>query len=221
MGYKVKACVLFHLFVSSSLFFLLFFLIKVFLSDTFTCPFLGPLVPLFWISGDVSSGFQSQSGFCLIHIAETNVMYISWDPPLVLHIADLLTDSIAGHQLGSYLAQFVAAVSLELSINISLVPRANHSATRPGPGSSLVWRQLTSWWPARWPVAYPKIWNGMQKRRNLCLYVWRLYSVCSSFVCLLFWDSVSFVFWDGKRKFSTYDISKLKYQKKTKKTHTT
>ena len=29
--------------------------------------FLGPLVPLFWISGDVSSGFQSQSGFCLIH----------------------------------------------------------------------------------------------------------------------------------------------------------
>ena len=31
-----------------------------------TCPFLGPLVPLFWISGDVSSGFQSQSGFCLI-----------------------------------------------------------------------------------------------------------------------------------------------------------
>ena len=35
-----------------------------FLADT--CPFLGPLVPLFWISGDVSSGFQSQSGFCLI-----------------------------------------------------------------------------------------------------------------------------------------------------------
>ena len=28
--------------------------------------FLGPLVPLFWIYGDVSSGFQSQSGFCLI-----------------------------------------------------------------------------------------------------------------------------------------------------------
>ena len=28
---------------------------------------LGPLVPLFWISGDVFSGFQSQSGFCLIH----------------------------------------------------------------------------------------------------------------------------------------------------------
>ena len=42
--------------------FFLFFL--KFLADT--CPFLGPLVPLFWISGDISSGFQSQSGFCLI-----------------------------------------------------------------------------------------------------------------------------------------------------------
>ena len=28
--------------------------------------FVGPLMPLFWTSGDVSSGFQSQSGFCLI-----------------------------------------------------------------------------------------------------------------------------------------------------------
>ena len=28
--------------------------------------FFGPLVLLFWISDDVSSGFQSQSGFCLI-----------------------------------------------------------------------------------------------------------------------------------------------------------
>ena len=34
------------------------------------------LVPLFWISGDVS-GFQNQSGFCLIHfLVEVNVMYI-------------------------------------------------------------------------------------------------------------------------------------------------
>ena len=28
--------------------------------------FVGPLIPLFRTSGDVSSGFQSQSGFCLI-----------------------------------------------------------------------------------------------------------------------------------------------------------
>ena len=51
--------------------------------------FLGPLVPLFWISGDVSSGFQSQSGFCLIHIAEANVMYIPRGSPLVLHVGQV------------------------------------------------------------------------------------------------------------------------------------
>ena len=38
---------------------------KKFLADT--CPFLGALVPLFWISGDVSSGFQSQSGLPYSH----------------------------------------------------------------------------------------------------------------------------------------------------------
>ena len=71
-----------------------------------TCPILGPLVvPLFWISGDMSSEFQSQRGFCLICIVEANVLYIPWDPPLVLHIADLLTNSIAGRQPDSYLAQ--------------------------------------------------------------------------------------------------------------------
>ena len=30
------------------------------------CPFLRLLIPLFWTSGDIFSGFQSQSGFCLI-----------------------------------------------------------------------------------------------------------------------------------------------------------
>ena len=52
------------------------FFFTIVLADTFTCPFLGPLVPLFWISGELPSGFQSQSGFCLIRIAETNAMYI-------------------------------------------------------------------------------------------------------------------------------------------------
>ena len=40
--------------------------------DRYTFPILGPQVPLIWISSDVSSGFQSQSGFCLIHIAKAN-----------------------------------------------------------------------------------------------------------------------------------------------------
>ena len=106
--YVLKQC-----FSTSNFFFFFFFFFnKVFLSDTFTCPILGPLVPLFWISGDVSSGFQSQSGFCLIRIAEANVMYIPWDPPLVLHVADLLTDSIAGRRLGSYLASNLSDVNV-------------------------------------------------------------------------------------------------------------
>ena len=37
---------------------------KKFLADT--CPFVRQLVPLFWISGNISSGFQSQNRFCLI-----------------------------------------------------------------------------------------------------------------------------------------------------------
>ena len=54
---------------------------------TNTCPFWGPLVSLFGISGDVSSGFKSHSGFCLIQFfAEANVMYILRDPPLLLHV---------------------------------------------------------------------------------------------------------------------------------------
>ena len=71
---------------------------KVFLLDTCTYPILGPLVPLFWISDDVSSGFQSQSGFSLIRMAEASIMYIPWDPPLMLHVANLLTVSIVGQQ---------------------------------------------------------------------------------------------------------------------------
>ena len=67
--------------------------------------FGGPLVPLFWISGDVSSDFQSQSGFCLIYIVEVNAMYIPWDPTVVLHVPDLLTVSNVGRRPGSYLAQ--------------------------------------------------------------------------------------------------------------------
>ena len=45
--------------------------------------FLGPLVPLFWISGDVSSGLQSQRGSCLILIVEANVMYVLQDPRFI------------------------------------------------------------------------------------------------------------------------------------------
>ena len=35
-----------------------------------------PLIPLFWTPGDVSSGFQSQSGQPYSHLAEEYVMYV-------------------------------------------------------------------------------------------------------------------------------------------------
>ena len=47
-------------------------LVKFFLINSFflnledMSPFCGATETLFWTSGDVSSGFQSQSGFCLI-----------------------------------------------------------------------------------------------------------------------------------------------------------
>ena len=47
---------------------------------------LGPLVFLFWSPGDVSSRFQRQSGFCFICILESNIMHITWDPPLMLSL---------------------------------------------------------------------------------------------------------------------------------------
>ena len=40
---------------------------KRFLADTLTCVILGPLVSLFWISGNISSEFQNQSGLPYLH----------------------------------------------------------------------------------------------------------------------------------------------------------
>ena len=46
--------------------------------------------------------FLTFIGFCLIHIDEANVMYIPWDRPLVLHVANLLTASIVGRRVTSF-----------------------------------------------------------------------------------------------------------------------
>ena len=40
------------------------------------CPFVGLLIPLFWISGDVSSGFQSEGRQPSLHLVEANMMYV-------------------------------------------------------------------------------------------------------------------------------------------------
>ena len=60
------------------------FFLKVF--GGHTCPFLGPMEPLFWISGDVSSGVQSQSGFCLIRFLQRSTSGAT--------LADLLVASV-------------------------------------------------------------------------------------------------------------------------------
>ena len=48
--------------------------------------FVGPLIPLFWTSGDVSSGFQSQSGQRYPSFVEVYMLHIPWDSPLVQHL---------------------------------------------------------------------------------------------------------------------------------------
>ena len=47
---------------------------------------MGHLIPLFWTSGDISSGFQSQSGQTHLCLAEAYVLHIPWDSPLVWHL---------------------------------------------------------------------------------------------------------------------------------------
>ena len=48
--------------------------------------FVGPLIPLFWISGGFSSGFQSQSGQSYSHLVDVYVMYIPSNSLLVWHM---------------------------------------------------------------------------------------------------------------------------------------
>ena len=76
-------------------------LFLMFLADTFTCPISGPLVSLFWISGDISFGFQSQSGFCLIQFCRRKCNVHSLRPPSCAIPADLLTAIIAASQFHS------------------------------------------------------------------------------------------------------------------------
>ena len=56
--------------------------------------FVGPLIPLFWTSGDISSGFQSQGGQPYLHLAKAYVLHVPWDSPLVWHLLDLLVTSM-------------------------------------------------------------------------------------------------------------------------------
>ena len=113
--------VVFHCDQACGLFF------KKFLVDT--CPFWGPVVPPFWISGDVSSGFQSQSGFCLIRNVDANVMYIPQDPPLVLH---MLTSWLPAAQL---------VTSPHASVEVGLGPDSNRQSPAHKTNVLPLWQQ--------------------------------------------------------------------------------
>ena len=49
---------------------------------------MGPLIPLFVTSGDVSSGFQNQSQQPYLHLAEVYVMYV---PSIGILVPRLMT----------------------------------------------------------------------------------------------------------------------------------
>ena len=49
--------------------------------------FMGPLIPLFWTFGDISSGCQSQSGWPSLYLSEAYIMNIPWVSPLVWHLS--------------------------------------------------------------------------------------------------------------------------------------
>ena len=52
--------------------------------------FVGPLISLFWTSGDVCSSFLNQSGQPYLCLAEAYVLHVHWDSPLVWHLLTLL-----------------------------------------------------------------------------------------------------------------------------------
>ena len=64
---------------------------------------MGPLIPLFWTSGDVSSGFQSQNGFSLIHTWQSRMSNITCSLRFTSGAtpADLLVASMAAKPISS------------------------------------------------------------------------------------------------------------------------
>ena len=78
--------------------------------------FVGPLIPLFWTSGDVSSGFQCQSGQPYSSLVEVYMLHTPWDSitsgatPADLVVASMAAElslphtceTLVGLETGSY-----------------------------------------------------------------------------------------------------------------------
>ena len=121
--------------------------------------FWGPLEPLFWISGDISSGFQSQSGLCLICLffcgGECNAMYIPQDPPLVLHIP-------TSWQLAAWQPVTSPHACAEVGLCSDLNGQSPRQKANTLPlcqtNNSLIDTELEAWITSSWlkrPVNYP------------------------------------------------------------------
>ena len=96
LGVKISSTrAIFHRITAHECYFDVNFFKVFFLSDTFT--FWGHWYPCFGILVTSPLGFKARVGSALfsLHIW-MYCIYIPWDPPLVLHVADLLMDSIAG-----------------------------------------------------------------------------------------------------------------------------
>ena len=103
-----------------------------FLADT--CPFLGPLVPLFWISGDVSSGFRSQSGLPYLYCrGEHNVHSLRSTSGGTL--SDLLVAS-AQPVLSPHTVAEVRLLGFELMLSEYLWAWRSTNWAKPGPTPS-------------------------------------------------------------------------------------
>ena len=76
------------------------------------------LISRFRTSGDVSSGFQSQSGQPYMHLAEAYVLHIPGDSPLVRHLPNLSQPADELYFRRAHLE----ATSLSLSVNGARYP---------------------------------------------------------------------------------------------------
>ena len=91
--------------------------------------FMGPLIPLFWTFGDVSSVFQGQSGQPYLHLAEVYMMYVPWDSPLVQHLSTSWQP--AWQPITFAYMHILAEVGCQIQLGdlLQTVQPANHSTT--------------------------------------------------------------------------------------------
>ena len=80
-----------------------------------------PLIPLFWTSGDISSGFQNQSGQPYLHLAVVYMLHIAQDSLLVGSWAMCNMYTTANLLMASMAAKPISSTYLQSGIGEPLV----------------------------------------------------------------------------------------------------